>query len=109
MRDESMPIYQMRLMAGLSVGKVVGRWDCAGVPAARPRAVATAARATVRRRGEDMGGGEWVMVGAGIPYNAADDGGGIPCRSAHCPEAPCRRKPDVLPATYCIPIDCHSY
>jgi len=55
-RDESMPICQMRLMAASSVGKVVGRWASAGVPAARPTAVATAARAAVRRRVEDMGG-----------------------------------------------------
>jgi hypothetical protein len=45
------------------------------VLAARPRAVATAARAAVRRMVEDMGGDEWVVVGAGIPHNAAGDGG----------------------------------
>jgi hypothetical protein len=60
----------MRLMAGLSVGKVVGRWARAGVLAARPRAVATVARAAVRRMVEDMGGDEWVVVGAGMEDSA---------------------------------------
>ncbi len=75
MRDESMPICQMRLMAGLSMGKVVGRWDCAGVLAARPRAVATAARAAERRRGKDMGGDECGLVGAGMGDSARWRGG----------------------------------
>ena len=59
-----MPICQMRLMAGLSVGKVVGRWDCAGVLTAR--AVATAVRAAERRRVEEMGGdsGSWWERGS---------------------------------------------
>ena len=70
MRDESMPICQMRLMAGLSVGKVVGRWALACAAAERPRAVATAARAAVRRRGEDMGGSQWVVGGAGMEDSA---------------------------------------
>ena len=59
MRDESMPICQMRLMAALSMGKVVGRWAPAWVAAARLRAVATAVKAAERRMVEDMGGSEW--------------------------------------------------
>ena len=61
-----MPIYQMRLVAGLSVGKVVGRWDCAGVLTARSRAVATAVRAAERRMVEEMGGdsGSWWERGS---------------------------------------------
>ena len=67
-RDESIPICQMRLMEASSVGKVVGRWACAGVLTARPTAVATAARAPVRRRG---GGHGWELVGRG----GSGDGG----------------------------------
>lgn len=112
-----MPICQMRLIAGSSVGKVVGRWACAGVLAARPTAVATAARAAERRMVEDMGGDEWVVVGAGMPQNAADDGGtrvagqlarlscfryifGIYCHSRCCPlpsVGECDRRPSSLP------------